>query len=336
LNKIDEALALLRLDVDNTKVPAVAIHKALAKRAELKKIQSADAFDQQRIAQLDAEIEERLREQGEILGVHYGEFRAIYLKLESIMKNENKLYSPQMVSAATLVLKEIGVLNVSAKLLPEVMKLTKEPSLGYVQRAFFAQPYALIKKMEKDLWAERLTFTWMIFNKVTGQDLISRNIDALIEKLPAWARSPLNALRKSKRDMDARRFDLPQIERIAHLTGDAAGKVEELRKIYYGDRASTLLKNFARLVDREEQSLWTQLKEAAPADFKAVMEEDAKVAAEWGALSKHYHQNQMNMTAAVITAGGVGSGFLYYKIGSHDTWLWQALDALVQMLPFAG
>lgn len=336
LNRIDETLALLRIDVDNTKIPAIAIHKAIAERAAIRNTKTSDPAEQKRLAALDAKIEIRLKEQGEILGIHYGDYRAEYEKLRQIFENKSGLHSERIRAAAAKVLENISVVNSSAALLPELMGGSKEPDLDFIKTAFFSQKYSLLKKLEKDLWAERMTFLWMIVNKVTGQELFRRNIDGIIAKLPAWARGPLNSFRKGKRDMDARRFDIPQIERLAHLDGDAAAKAEELRKVYYGDPDSRLLKTFSRMVDKEEQEFWKQLVAAAPEDFAAIMKAQADASLEWGPLSKHYHQTQMNMMAAVISGGGVGSGFLYYKFGAQDTWLWQALDFLVQLLPFTG
>ncbi len=97
---------------------------------------------------------------------------------------------------------------------------------------------------------------------------------------------------------------------------------------------SNLLKNFARLADHEERELWSAIKEAAPEDLRKAMAEQEKIGQEWGPLSKHYHQNQMNMTAAMFTAAGLGSGWLYYKYGDHESWLWQMLDALARTLTF--
>jgi hypothetical protein len=336
LNQIDEALSLLRLDVDNTKVAAITIHKTVSLLAELHQIKSSNSSDQRRIAGLIRAAEKRLKEQGAILGRHYGEYRAYFLKLTAIAKNEKGFYPPHTVASAKSVLDSISVIEPSAALMPNILNIGAEPNLDYLQSAFFAQPYSLEEKLKKDLWAERLTFTWMLINKVTLQDFIRRNLDRVANLLWPSAREIYNSLRKNKRDMDARRFDLPQIERLMHLEGDASAKAEELRKIYFGDIKTALLKSFARLADREERKLWDELKAAAPEDLKTAMMNDEKEGREWGPLSKHYHQDQMNMTAAVMTAAGAGSGFLYYKFGSHESVLWRALDALAQWLPLVN
>ncbi len=216
LNQVEEAMALLRLDVDKTKIPAVAIDKAIKLIAELDKMVATNDLDRNRISRLRSEAEARLKKEGVKLGRSYGEYRAAYLRLKKIEKNEKGLYPPQKVAAARRVLEQMTVINPSARLMPNLLGRMKDPNLDFIQSAFFAQPYSLEAKLKRDLWAERMTFCWMFFNKVTLQEVVQRSVDRVSRLLPAPALSAYNSLRKSKRDMDARHFDLPQIERIAH------------------------------------------------------------------------------------------------------------------------
>lgn len=338
LNQVEEALAAMREDVDNSKIPAIVIQKNVARKKQIAemRLKRPGEMDRALLDRMEREIENTLREQGELLAIHYGDFKAYVLRLQQMKENKAKMFSERVAEAAGRVLAQVSVINSSSQLTPELLDLTDEPSLDYVKNAFFMQPYSLIKKLKRDLWAERMTYFWLLFNKITLQDLVRATIDKVTDKLPSWAAMPFNALRRAKRDADARRFELPQIDRIMHLEGGIPEKLEELRKVYYGEYNSNLLRNFSRIKDSEEEGAWTKLLEQAKTadpEFAKLMEEHEELGKTWGGLSKYYHQTQLNMTAAVMTAGGVGSAFLYYKFGAHDTWLWQALDYMIQFIP---
>lgn len=340
LGRLNEALEAMRTDVDNSKLPAIAIHSAVAYRDRLQKaIDAAPTTVEARpMIRMLSEVEDRLKQQGKILGAHYPDYRAYVDRLKMIRENRDGRYEAHMVSGAAALEKMITVINASSALTPALLNGVTEPNLEYVQKAYFAQNYSLTETMRKELWAERMTFLWLMLNKITGQEIFRVWGEKLIEKLPSVLRSPFNVFLKSKRDIDARRFDFPQIARVLALNGTIEGKLEEIRKVFYGERESKLLKNFGRIKDAEEQQLWSALFKVAEEkdpEFHTLMKEHERIGEEWGPLSKHYHQNGLNMTAAVITMGGVGSGWAFYQWGPQDNWLWQAIDMLASFVnPF--
>lgn len=337
LGRIDEALEAMRLDVDNAKISAVAIHKAVEMRGELEHLlqrphsQSENNVIKSKLNQ----IEVRLREQGEILGTHYSDFRMYVDRLKQIRENKGGKYPEHMVRAGTKLETMITVVNASADLVPALLNGQSEPDLGFVQKAFFLQPHSLLRAMNRDLWGERMTFLWLLLNKITGQDLMRTWGERAIGMLPRALRMPFNAILRTKRDMDARRFDLPQILRLASLDGQIPDKLEELRRIFYGDPDSKLLKNFARLVDADVEKLWGEMlaeaKQTNPKMYELMLQHEKVGEEEWGPYSKHYHQNGLNMTAAVITLGGVGSGYLFHQYGPQNNLLWKALDLIASV-----
>lgn len=347
-----------------------------ANRTRIKEIKARvgnHSLNAEGLDRLMTHLEERVRA-AEAQLYDFGDYKAYFTFIDKILANEENQYTSTYVSAARALKQELEDEFMNRRLSTEARGVLKKPkiySISEIEEIFHSSDdlTPLIAKLQKDLWAERLSFLRLLFEKVMMIETVRKIVFNAVDRLPAWFQQPFHLLIGQYRDNYARKFDVPVIRDLYLMSGDSVTKLDKLHLMSEENKAklealfqslgenlpkfedlrekmanaenSTLLINFSRLVNREYEEFWMEMKATAAklsaehpdpilkdryTEFYKQMLDAEKKGESWGELSSYYPRPGVDTMATLIVLGGLASAGMYYEYGPQDTWLWQIID----------